>query len=276
MCPVHESGLASLIRLSDNMKLKNFPVLPLFMMFASAPVWADPVALESSAAVKTDGQWRGSFNAGLSAASGDTSSMAVNAAANAQWANTTDKFVGSLTGLYGWTKDSDGTKSTSNNLIKFDAEYDHDLTPKVYALGVFQAQRNELQDLNFQSSVGGGFGYHVVKTNPTVFDVYSGVSYNYEQYHSSSRNYPELLMGENWVQKIGPNTTFNERIAVYPNLGYIGNVRTQLDAGLTTQITDHLNWKITVSNSYQNHPVSGVKKTNTIVMTSIGYNFGPK
>jgi putative salt-induced outer membrane protein YdiY len=258
------------------MKLKKTYALPLFMMFASAPVWADPVAIPSSAAVKTDGQWRGSFNAGLSAASGDTSSMAVNAAANATWANTTDKFVGNLTGLYGWTKDDNGNKSTANNLIKFDAEYDHDLTDKVYALGIFDAQRNELQDLNFQSSLGGGFGYHVVKTAPTVFDVYGGVSYNYEQYHTSSRNYPELLLGENWTQKIGPNTTFNERIAVYPNLGYIGNVRTQLDAGLTTQITDRLNWKITVSNSYQNHPVSNVKKTNTIVMTSIGYNFGPK
>ncbi len=257
------------------MDLKKTRALPLFMMFACAPVWADLTVTPSSTAVKTDGAWRGSFNAGVSTASGNTSSVSINGSADAQWADTTNKFIAALTGLYG-TSTSDGNESVSNNLITFSAELDHNISPKVYELGLFNAQRNELQDLNFQSSIAGGFGYHVIQGGPTAFDVFGGVSYNYEKYSQSTRQYPELLIGESLTQKIGATTSFNERLAVYPNMGYIGNVRTQLDLGLTTAIADRLQLKMTLSNSYQNQPVGGVKKMDTLFMTSIGYTFGPK
>jgi len=246
-------------------------------MFACAPAaWADPVGVPTTTVVKTDSNWRGSINAGVSAVSADNSSTTINGSATLDWANLTDKFTSALTGLYGTTSSSGGESSVANNLINLTAEYDHDLTPKYYVLGLFNAQRNKLQDLNFQSSLGGGLGYHVIKTAPTAFDVFGGVSYNYEKYSSDTRQYPELLFGENLVQKIGANTSFNERIAVYPNLGYIGNIRTQLDVGLTTAITDRMQLKLTVSNSYQNSPVDNVKKMDTVFMTSIGYTFGPK
>jgi putative salt-induced outer membrane protein len=267
--------LAFPIRSNDIMDFKTSRLLPLIMAFSAIPAWADPVGIPTSVAVKTDGAWRGSFNGGISAASGNTSSTSVNASANVEWATPTDKFTAALTGLYGTTSD-DGNRTVSDNLINLTSEYDHDLSQKVYALGVFQAQRNELQDLNFQSSIGGGLGYHVVRTDPTNFDVFSGLSYNYEKYSEQTRDYPEILVGENLVQKVGSTTSINERLSVYPNLGYIGDYRTQFDLGLTTAIADRIQLKLTLSNSYQNHPVEGVKKVNTIFMTSIGYTFGPK
>ncbi|MDE1182152.1 DUF481 domain-containing protein [Paraburkholderia sp.] len=262
------------------MSLKNTRALPLLFPLASLalvcePAWAETVAVPTDTVVKTDNAWRGSINGGVSAASGDTSSVSVNLSATLDWASPTDKFTSALTGLYG-TSTSDGTKSVSNNLVTLNTEYDHDLSDRVYALGLFNAKRNELQDLNFQASAGGGFGYHVVKTAPTLFDVYTGLSYNYEQYKEGSRNYPELLLGENLVQKIGSKSAFNERVSVYPNLGYLGDLRTQVDLGLTTAINDHFQLKMTLSNSYQNHPLNGVKKVDTVFMTSIGYTFGPK
>jgi putative salt-induced outer membrane protein YdiY len=259
----------------DIMVLKKAHTLPLLFLFASAPVWADPVGMPSTAVVKTDGQWRGSVNAGASVASGNNQSTSVNASANVEWATTTDKFTAALTGLYG-TSTSDGDRTVSNNLASLTSEYDHDLTHEVYALGLFSIQRNELQDLNLQSSVGAGLGYHVIRSAPTTFDVFSGVSYNYEKYSEDTRNYPELLLGEQWAHKIGSSTSINERLSVYPNLGYIGDYRTQFDIGLTTAIADRIQLKLTLSNSYQNHPVAGVKKVNTLFMTSIGYAFGPK
>ena len=260
------------------MSLKKTRALPLpfIMMLVGAPAWADPVAIPSTAAVKTDSNWRGSINAGVSAVSADNSSTTINASGTLDWANLTDKFTSALTGLYGTTSTSGGGSTAADNLINLTAEYDHDLTPKYYVLGLFNAQRNKLQDLNFQSSLGGGLGYHVIKTTPTAFDVFTGISYNYEKYSSETRQYPELLFGESLVQKIGANTSFNERLAVYPNLGYIGNLRTQLDVGLTTTLTDRMQLKLTVSNSYQNQPVDSVKKMDTVFMTSIGYTFGPK
>ena len=246
------------------------------MVLATAPAWADPVGIPTSVAVKTDGAWRGSINGGVSAASGNTRSTSVNVNANVQWATSTDKFTAALTGLYGTNTSDNGDRSVSDNLAKLTSEYDHDLTPKVYTLGVFEAERNELQDLNFRSSIGGGLGYHVVRTDPTNFDVFSGLSYNYEKYSEQTRDYPEILLGENLVQKIGPATSINERLSVYPNLGYLGDYRTQFDIGLTTAIADRIQLKLTLSNSYQNHPVEGVKKVNTVFMTSIGYAFGPK
>ncbi|MGI4859016.1 MAG: DUF481 domain-containing protein [Janthinobacterium lividum] len=257
------------------MALKTTRALPLLLMFASAPLWAQIVGLPSDAAVKTDGVWRGAVNGGVSVASGNTNSTSVNVSANLQRATAVDKFIASLTGLYGTTT-SDGDRSVSDNLVKLETEYDHDLGKKVYGLGVFQVQRNELQDLNFQSSIGAGLGYHVIRTTPTSFDVFSGVSFNYEKYSGDTRNYPELLIGENLVHKLSSSSSLSERVSVYPNLGYIGNYRTQADVALTTAIASRIQLKLSLSNSYQNHPVAGVKKVNTLFLTTIGYTFGPK
>lgn len=225
--------------------------------------------------IKPDGQWRGSVNGGFSAASGNTTSTSLNVAANLARATATNRFTADLTGLYGTTGGGDD-RTVSDNLIKFRTEYDHDLNPKIYALATLDAQRNELQDLNFSSAAALGLGRHVIATPSTTFNIFSGLSYNYEAYKSESRNYPELLFGEEFNQKLSSNTALTERLSVYPNLGYPGSYRTQLDVGLITSITDRLNLKIALSNSYQNRPVDQVKKTDTQIITSIGYNFGPK
>ncbi|SDV47982.1 DUF481 domain-containing protein [Chitinasiproducens palmae] len=245
-----------------------FSALSAIGLAAATPALAQPV--------KEDGQWRGSVNAGLSAASGNTTSASINASANATWADHINKFTASFTGLYGTETDNDGNKSTSNNLFRANALYTHNLNERVYTFGSLDLERNELQDLNFRSSIAGGMGYHVIRRTDETFNVFGGLSYNYERYKTEQRNYPELVLGQEWNRKVSDTVSFNERFAVYPNLGYPGYFRTQLDVGLTTKLSDRLNLNVSLQNRYQNHPVYQVKKMDTLFVTSIGYTFGAK
>lgn len=235
---------------------------------ACATAWADPV--------KEDGQWRGSINAGFSAANGNTTSASVNGSADVSWADHIDKFTAGLTGLYGTNTDSDGHKSTANDLVRANAEYDHNLNERIYTLGTVNLERNELQDLNFRAAASVGAGYHLLRSDYQTLNVFSGLSYNYERYKTEQRNYPELLLGQEWHRKVNDTLSFDERFAIYPNLGYPGYFRTELDVGMTARLTDRLNLKLSLQNRYQNHPVYQVKKTDTLFVTSIGYTFGAK
>ena len=234
----------------------------------AAPAFADPV--------KQDGQWRGSVDAGFSAASGNTTSTSLNLGATANWADQTDKFTSNLLGLYGTSTDDNGNRTTSDDLIRANAEYDHDMGPKIYSMYTLDAERNELQDLNFRAAAAVALGYHFIKTDKQTFNVFTGLSYNYEIYKTTTRQYPELLLGEEYDQAVNDTLSLTERLAVYPNLGYIGNVRTQLDLGLVVKLTERLNLKLTYQDRYNSQPVEEVKKHDSLFVTSIAYTFGPK
>lgn len=245
---------------------KKKHLVPLLAVLATSSVWAQ-------APIKTDNQWRGTANAGLSFASGNTDSTAVNIAANAAKASEQDKLAFYLTTLYG-TKKSNGTSEETANLFRAGGKYDRNLSDRVFAFGSIDAEHDKLQDLDLRAVAAGGLGYHIIKNENTVFDVFSGLTYNHERFTTETRNNSELLLGEESQHKLTDTTSLNQRFALYPSITDSGEFRAQFDAGLSTSITKKIELKLTLSNRYQSNPLPGIKKTDTLFLTSIGYRFG--
>ncbi|VCU70983.1 hypothetical protein PIGHUM_03063 [Pigmentiphaga humi] len=242
-------------------------IAALALAVAALPVWAQ-------APLKTDGQWRGSVNAGASLAKGNTDSTTLNIGANAGKATETDRLNFSLTALYG-TKNENGDKSETANLWRMGGKYDRDITDRMFGFGSLDLEHDKLQELDLRGVAAGGVGRHIVKTDKTLFDVFTGLAYNHERFTHDTRNSVEWLLGEESSHKISDTTSLHQRLAVYPNLSNGGEYRVQLDAGLTTSITKKIELKLTLSNRYMSNPQPGVKKTDTLLLTSIGYRFGP-
>ena len=60
------------------------------------------------------------------------------------------------------------------------------VTPKFFGFGFTDFDSNALQHLNLQNVLGGGVGFHAVKTMNTTFDLSGGASYNQEYFSAYS------------------------------------------------------------------------------------------
>jgi putative salt-induced outer membrane protein len=242
------------------------PLLALLALLASGSV-------QAQAPLKTDNQWRGSVNAGLSLAKGNTDSTDANVGAAVGRASTDDSLNFYLNALYG-TKKTDGVDGETANQFRAGGKYDHNLTDRIFGFGSLDVEHDKLQELDLRGVGAGGVGYHVVKNANNLFDVFSGLTYNHERFTTETRSSVELLLGEESSHKLTDTTSFKQRFALYPNISNGGEFRAQFDAGLTTAITKKIDIKLTLSNRYQSNPLPGIKTTDTLFLTSIGYRFG--
>lgn len=243
-------------------------LFPLAVLLSPLAVSAEPP--------NADGQWRGSFSAGVSAARGNTETTNFNIGGEGTRLTPRDKLAYSFTALYGLQTTSSGGTTETANLARGSAQYDNNISPRTFSYVSLGLDRDRLQRLELRTLLGVGLGRHIVATPQTAFDVFSGVTYNRENFFDLSRSSAELVLGEEVSHKVSDNTSFKERFAVFPNLKESGEYRAQFDASLSTAINNRLGLQLTLSDRFQSNPVAGVKNNDLLFLTSITYKFGPK
>jgi len=159
----------------------------------------------------------------------------------------------------------------------------------VFALGDFQT--NQLQHLDLRSVFGGGFGYHLIKTANTTFDLFGGFTYDRDSFGaynttnpapppvlllipSSVQNSAEAVIGEEFDAKFSKRTALTERFSFYPNLSHTGDYRFQLDSTISTQVKKWLSWQSTLSDRYISYPPVGLKANDLLLSTGLRVIWG--
>lgn len=226
---------------------------------------------------KADGQWRGSIGAGATVSTGNTRSTSANLNAEALRLTNVDKWRLYGTALYG---ENNGTQSA--NLLRAGARYDYDLTPRIFAFGGIDTERDKIGNLKYRLAPSVGAGYHVIKSAATTFDVFAGVGYVQDKFYRpvtidgtlrSDYGRAELLLGEESTHKISSTTSLRQRFVLYPNLDNTGEYRSVFDAGLAVAMTNSLSLTVGLVNRYNSDPGPGVKKSDTLFVTGVAMKF---
>ena len=223
---------------------------------------------------KPDGQWRGSLGAGLSITQSTTDSVSVNLQGDAVRATEVDQwdFAGGL--LYGRSEDAAGVSTTSANLARAAGRNAYNFDPRWFGFGSLELDYDELQDIDLRAVAGLGAGYHVTKSEDTVFDLFGGLAYNHTKYVSETVDATELLLGEESNHKLSSGTTLKQRLAVYPNLTDSGQYRVQFAAGLATKLSETFDLTVTLADNYQSNPQPGISRNELLFITGISVRFG--
>jgi putative salt-induced outer membrane protein YdiY len=223
--------------------------------------------------LKMDGQWRGSLGAGVSVTSGNSKSTAVNINGELVRLTTQDKTRIYGTGLYG---KNNGVEAA--NLLRAGGRYDYDLTPQVFGFGGIDFERDKIGNLKLRVAPSVGLGYHVIKSEPTTFDVFAGVGYVRDTFFTpvlldgrtrDTYSRPELILGEESNHKLSDTTTFRQRLVVYPNLSNKGEFRSVFDAGLSVAMSKSLSLTVGVIDRYNSEPGPAFKKNDLLFVTGL-------
>jgi len=228
--------------------------------------------------------WSGFIDTGLSDTSGDSSTLSFTLAAKAVRLTPKDKFTVYSTAVYS-TDDTTPPSRTIAKAINGGIRADFNLNPKIFVFGFTDFAYDEFQHLDLRNVLGGGFGYHVINTKATQFDVFAGGDFNQEYYSaittvtpvvpSLTRKTGEINAGETLNMKIlNGRTLVTEGFTVFPNVTITGDLRFTLGISAATKLKSWLAWQVTYGDSFTNYPQPGLKNNNSILSTGVRLTFG--
>lgn len=217
--------------------------------------------------------WSGSFDAGLSLTRGNSETATLALGANAVRETARDKTSAYFTSLYATNKTT-GNSITTADAIRGGVRYELNLRERAFAFGFGDAESDEFQMLDLRLVLGGGLGYYAKKTKLTQFQIFGGASVNKEFFSNNTRRTSgELLIGEEFSNKLSDRITFAQRFVLFPNLSDRGAFRATFDSSLVTKLNRWLDWKVTLSDRYLSNPTGIAKKNDLLLTTGVRVSF---
>lgn len=230
---------------------------------------ADQKTYEASLHPNWGHAWAGAVNVSLALARGNSDTATFGAGFTAARQTRTDK-----TSLYANTLYSENAHSvptTSANATAGGVRYDHNLNPRLFAFGTGDFSANALQNLDLRSIIGGGFGWHPVKSPQQTLDVLGGLVWTREIYSPKpTNNFAALDLGEQYTRKLGTRSVFTEQAYLYPDLSSMGQFQLSVDSTFSTKLGKLFNWQTTFSDRYTSFPPTGTVSNDLILTTGLG------
>ncbi|HME11863.1 MAG TPA: DUF481 domain-containing protein [Candidatus Acidoferrum sp.] len=230
--------------------------------------------------------WSGLLDTGLSDTSGNSSTLNFTLAAKAARVTDRDKISVYATSVYSKENNTSPSQVTAK-AIEGGIRADINVRPRLFVFGFTDFQYDAFQHLDLRNVLGGGLGYHVLKTKNTQFDVFGGGDFNQEYYASYvdptttllvpslTRKSGEINGGETLNAKVfNGRTQIIEAFSLFPNISDTGNFRFTLDISAATKLKSWLSWQVTFSDRFTNYPQPGLKENDTILSTGLRLTFG--
>ena len=225
--------------------------------------------------------WSGLLDTGLNLTRGNSVSLTYSLAGKASRVTERDKITVYSNAIYA-KNTSNGVSSTSAHAIRGGIRGDLNVSEKLFVFGFTDLEYDAFQHLDLRNVVGGGLGYHAIKTASTKFDLFGGGSFDQEYFSSNPPSQPngltrksgEIVMGEELDAKLNNRTTLSERFVLYPNVTNTGSYRFQFDTTAATKLKGWLSWQATYSDRYLSDPLPGLKKNDLLLSTGLRLTFG--
>ena len=153
---------------------------------------------------------------------------------------------------------STGVTATTRNQFGLSGEHLMRWNQWFYA-GVAGLLQSSVQDINLQSSVGGGVGRYLANTNHLKVYVVGGFGFQRTQYAPSlAVSNPQdvatgLLAGGARLFRFN-KTTLEATATVYPAISQPGRVYTNLNASYYIKLSGSLSWNVSFYGNWDNRP----------------------
>ena len=218
--------------------------------------------------------WSGFLDTGLSVTRGNSDTLNFSLAGQAVRKTSRDTITAYATSIFA-NNGTAGPTTTTANAIGGGLRVDLNVRDRLYVFGLTDFYHDEFQQLDLRNILAGGLGYHVVKTKPTVFDVYGGGAFNQSYYATPpSRKTGEIVAGEFLSHSVSNRTTFSERFEFFPNISDTGAYRFTFDAHAVTKLNRWFGWQVSFGDLYVSNPPTGIKKNDLILSTGLRMTFG--
>jgi hypothetical protein len=217
--------------------------------------------------------WAGTGTLGFAGTSGNARTLTFTTGVNAARVTNHDK-----TSLYfNAIKASalvSGKNADTAQAVRGGISYDHNLTSHLFANVFNDWEYDKFQNLDLRFVAGGGAGFHAIKTERSKLDLLGGADFNHSKFSTPlTRKSAELFWGDEYNLKLSAATSLVQTYRMFNDLTNTGTYRVNFDAGASTKISKWLNWNVSLSDRYLNHPAPGRKTNDFLYTTGLGIIF---
>lgn len=219
--------------------------------------------------------WTANFDlsAGYTDATTDTSTLATNFELRRK--KTPTEFYFGAFYLFGTTKNKGEDRITNQNRVFGRTRLDYDLSDRLFSFGLVSAEYDEIQSLSIRTDPTVGLGYRFIMREKLKLSGRTGPGYVYQRYFGGgTESFFTILFGGDLEADLPYGSKFRWTAEYLPSVeewtdDYI--IRTNAD--WTMPIIGWLNFKISVTNIYNNRPADGADRNSFATLTGISWQF---
>jgi putative salt-induced outer membrane protein YdiY len=217
--------------------------------------------------------WSGTVSLGFAGAIGNAMTSTLTSSLDAERATRTDR-----TSIYFKTINAtalvDGQSKETAQAVRAGIAYNHNIGSKVFLNGFNDWEHDQFQNLDLRFVIGGGAGYHLIKSEMSMLDLLAGFDYNHSAFSTpATRNSAEFFWGDEYKFKLNSVTQLIQSYRMFNNLNDTATYRINFDVGLATKLRSWLNWNVSLSNRYLSTPAPGRKTNDLLYSTGLGIAF---
>jgi putative salt-induced outer membrane protein YdiY len=217
--------------------------------------------------------WAGSGTVGFAGTAGNSKTLTYTTGLNANRETNTDK-----TSLYfNAIKASalvNGVNSDTAEAVRGGISYSRNADTRLFFNVFNDYEYDRFQNLDLRFVIGGGLGFHALKTERSSLDLLAGAAYNRSSYSTPLvTDSGEFYWGNEYTLKLISATTLTQSYRMFNNLKESGTYRVNFDLGLATKVLKWLTWNLSVSDRYLSDPAPGRKSNDFLYTTGIGITF---
>ena len=146
-----------------------------------------------------------------------------------------------------------------------------------FALGIANFLRNSEQQLDLRSTLGGGIGRRLIRSNRSELTTVTGLVFSGEKFSPETgqerADNAEVLLGTQYSTFQFDSTSFEMRLLVYPNLTDLGRVRMDFITDIKLDIVGNLYWNASFFDNFDSRPPAGTSRNDISITTSVGWSF---
>lgn len=216
-------------------------------------------------------QLKGSIDLGYNFTSGNNQSS-LSTDANAVYAAQHWAAGASYTASY-----NGQTSGTNTNLFETQFFGERFLNRNSFVLGLSDFLHSSQQDLQLRTTLGGGYGRYLKRTNQNELRWLVGLDYSQANYQSGVmqpvQKNAELLLGVQYQLFHFDRYTLNSQTLVFPGLSDFGRVRFTTNDTLSVKLSNNFYWNFSFWDNFDSRPPLNAQRNATGLSTGLGWKF---
>jgi hypothetical protein len=237
-----------------------------------AEVAAEEVVIIARSGQRFTGRLTGGISAGFSYAKGNNQ-LQYNLNGNLSARSRRHEFLAALSSTF--SGEAGGTGTDRNNV---NIQYWLSLS-RNWLLGSYNDfLSSQEQELDLRASFGAALARRLVRTNRTIFTVFSGAVYSSERYRpdaeqSGRRSNGEALFGARFSIFRFDSTHVTAESKVFPSVTDTGRYRVDSDINGKIDLTHSIYWHVHIYSNYNSRPPANVSHSDFGVSSGLEWTF---
>jgi hypothetical protein len=229
----------------------------------------DVVTVES----QKRGFWRqltGAIDLGYNYSSGNNQTS-LSADANANYLSTKWLAGGSVDSSF--SGQSGGSKSNLLEIQTIDGRF---LNRSSFLMGIGDFLHSSQQDLSLRTTLGGGYGRFLIRSNHNTLVWLGGVVYTHENFASSGQpagENVEALLGLQYEMFHFDRYNLQSQLLVYPGLTDAGRIRTTTKTTFSLKLVNNFHIDFSFMDNFDSSPPFNAKRNELGVSNTLGWTF---